>query len=1119
MKSIALIPAALFAILAAALPGYAADEEKKSEALPIAEVKRSELVDFEKEVLPILRRNCLACHNKTDAESDLVLETPQTIATGGSEGPAVKRNDPGASLMLMAAAHQADPFMPPKDNKVGAKNLMPEELGLIKLWIEQGAQGEVKGAAGPVAWQKIAPETSPIYAVAIAEDGDFVAAGRGNQIFMYHVPTKRFVSRLIDPTLSSMDIYKDTGAAHLDMVQSLAFSPDGQWLASGGYRNVKLWHRPQIAKLRDLPAAEDAVQSIATSADGKWTAIGQANGKIALLNAEGKVTMMLTGHTGPIAGLAFSADGDTLVSGSHDKSIRVWQISTGNLTRSIETPAAVNAVALVAEGKQVAAGGADNTIRTYALEAPAAPAEAAAAEGDAAAEDAAKGPQPIKEFAGHSGPITSLVAVGAGGVQLLSGSQDGTVRHWDVNAGNQIRQMNHGAPVVSVATRPDGTRFASASSNNTAKLWDASNGQQVAEMKGDFRATLASQAADREVQLAKRFVDLTKKDLDEANKRKKSEEDNKTKVEESKKKAEDDLKAKTEAAKKPEEDLNAAQAKLDEATKAVEGPKADVAKAEETVKAADEAVKKAQDELAKVAEGGKDGAQKKFNEAQDKKAKADEAVKAADEEVKKAQAELDAAADDAAKEAAQKKLAEAQEKKKQAEAAAKTADDELKVAQDVLAKAEAAQMTVDELTEKKKTADEALKTAQTAFNEAENTRKTAENDFNKIKGPAQKAIDERTAADRTLKAAMRSLERSAKLIEKATQEVADAEQAQTDAEEKSKQSDARKAEVDKGIAESEKPLTAVAFSADGSQLAVACENGQVRIYGAETGGNYDVLDTAGAKITALAFAADGSLVTAAEDKKLAAWDASAEWKLERTIGSVDSAESFVDRVTSLNFSPDSKLLATGGGEPSRSGELKFWNVEDGSLVREIPDAHSDTIFALEFSSDGKYIASCSADRFMKVFKVETGGFVKSFEGHTHHVLGVSWSKDNRTLATCGADKVIKVWDFLTGDQTKTITGFNKEITSLQFVALTENFVVGTGDKQVTTRNTGGGGGANYGGMGGFVYCVRASADGNTVVAGGEDSVVRVWSNNGQSIVNFDPPKPRESEAANQQAAN
>src|SRR5688572_19955191 len=73
--------------------------------IAIAEVKHEGNVDFEKEVLPILRKKCLACHNATEAESDLILETPQTILKGGSEGPAVVAGKSAESLLLMAASY------------------------------------------------------------------------------------------------------------------------------------------------------------------------------------------------------------------------------------------------------------------------------------------------------------------------------------------------------------------------------------------------------------------------------------------------------------------------------------------------------------------------------------------------------------------------------------------------------------------------------------------------------------------------------------------------------------------------------------------------------------------------------------------------------------------------------------------------------------------------------------------------------------------------------------------------------------------------------------------------------------------------------------------------------
>src|SRR3954467_1064556 len=99
--------------------------------IEIAAVKHEGDVDFEKEILPIFRRNCLACHSATEAQSDLVLESPQTILKGGAEGPAGGAGKGSDSQLIKLASKQKEPFMPPPDNDVKAKPLTPQELGLI----------------------------------------------------------------------------------------------------------------------------------------------------------------------------------------------------------------------------------------------------------------------------------------------------------------------------------------------------------------------------------------------------------------------------------------------------------------------------------------------------------------------------------------------------------------------------------------------------------------------------------------------------------------------------------------------------------------------------------------------------------------------------------------------------------------------------------------------------------------------------------------------------------------------------------------------------------------------------------------------------------------------------
>lgn len=212
--------------------------------LPIAPLPRKTAVDFPSEVFPVLKANCTACHNKTTAKGGLNMETPELMKKGGESGPAIEPGKGGSSLLLQAAAHTGDSDMPPKGNKVGAANLAPEELGLIKLWIDQGAKPGKK-AAREIAWKPLPPGLHPIYAVAMSPGGELAACSRANQIFVYDLATRAQVARL---------------EAHRDMTLALAFSPDGSRLASGGYGEVKLWKR-EPASLAPGPDARRLMEA------------------------------------------------------------------------------------------------------------------------------------------------------------------------------------------------------------------------------------------------------------------------------------------------------------------------------------------------------------------------------------------------------------------------------------------------------------------------------------------------------------------------------------------------------------------------------------------------------------------------------------------------------------------------------------------------------------------------------------------------------------------------------------------------------------------------------------------------------------------------------------------
>ncbi|MFN3486884.1 MAG: WD40 repeat domain-containing protein, partial [Planctomycetota bacterium] len=214
----------------------------------------------------------------------------------------------------------------------------------------------------------------------------------------------------------------------------------------------------------------------------------------------------------------------------------------------------------------------------------------------------------------------------------------------------------------------------------------------------------------------------------------------------------------------------------------------------------------------------------------------------------------------------------------------------------------------------------------------------------------------------------------------------------------------------------------------------------------------------------------------------------------------------LDRVLALAFSPDGALLASGGGVPSRDGEVVLWNPADGSRVREIPSAHSDTVFDVAFSPDGTLLASVGADKFAKVFDVSSGRLVRSFEGHTHHVLGVAWSPTGRTIATAGADETVKVWDVENGQQRRTLRGFTKHATSIEYLPFEERFVVASGGAPVRLLQENGNAVRTYDSQGAFLYSVAVAAGARLLAAGGLDGVLRVWRvDDGQSVAVFTPP--------------
>jgi len=269
-------------------------------------------------------------------------------------------------------------------------------------------------------------------------------------------------------------------------------------------------------------------------------------------------------------------------------------------------------------------------------------------------------------------------------------------------------------------------------------------------------------------------------------------------------------------------------------------------------------------------------------------------------------------------------------------------------------------------------------------------------------------------------------------------------------------------------------------------------------------------------VESMAFSPDGKLIATGSFQELTLWDP-AKGTVVQHIGAVgDKPSPFADRVTAIAFSADGKYFATGGGAPTEDGEIKLFETAGAKPIGEIKNGHSDTVFGIAFSPNGKLLATCAADKFVKVFEFPGGKFVKSFEGHTHHVMGVGWTPDGKKIASCGADNIVKLWDFEKGEKIRDMQGHSKQVTQLFFIGKTAQFLTVSGDSSVRMWNADNGGNIRqFSGATDFLYAVSASSDGKVVASGGEDGIVRIYNGaNGTLLKAALPPdaEPKKEEA-------
>ena len=252
---------------------------------------------------------------------------------------------------------------------------------------------------------------------------------------------------------------------HNEVVNSAIFSPDGtEFLSCSNDGTIKLWDNYNGMLIRTIYFAN--ALSIAFSPDGLLILGGcfDSDDSLILLDKKtGEEIKAFQGHKSNVTCVLFSADGKRILSGSEDKTIKLWEI---NSQKSIKTFAGhqrdVNSVVFSTDEKIILSGSSDFTIRLW---------------------DICTG-HVINTLKGHTNSVTSAI-FSSDETFILSGSMDSSVKLWNRSTGKLVKSyVGHTQTVMKVAFTPDGSQIISSSRDGTIKFWIKYTGNLIKNLEG-----------------------------------------------------------------------------------------------------------------------------------------------------------------------------------------------------------------------------------------------------------------------------------------------------------------------------------------------------------------------------------------------------------------------------------------------------------------------------------------------------------------------------------------------------------------------------------------------------------------------------------------------------------
>lgn len=448
-------------------------------AAPSTASAQPKQVSFINDVAPILKENCLACHDAKKKSGKLDMTTFEKLMAGGSNGEQIIPGKPEMSEMHVLMVTSEQRRMPPRDK---GEAVPKEKAAIIAQWIKQGAKldagldpkadliKELRVRWKPPAPPKAYPFPAIVNALAFTPDNKKLVVGGHHELTVWDAAEGKLLKR----------VYTRAERAY-----GMVFLPDGKLVVAGGRPgqegDVRVYEITAPGKttdgvevldgvndkkvmLKQLLDVEDSVLCLAASPDGKLLAAGGCDRAVRVWDLSGgldkaKLVQTVENHADWVLGCALSTDGKYLVTAGRDKTAKVWDLKAKESVVTFPVHQnIVYGVAVKADGSAGFSVGADAQLRTW--------------------KPSGEGKQ-VKNAGGHSGDVFKVV-FNAKQTTLATSGKDKTVRLWKADtlaAGPSLAGLTD--EVYAVAFSPNGELVAGGDYLGEVRVWKVADGKVV----------------------------------------------------------------------------------------------------------------------------------------------------------------------------------------------------------------------------------------------------------------------------------------------------------------------------------------------------------------------------------------------------------------------------------------------------------------------------------------------------------------------------------------------------------------------------------------------------------------------------------------------------------------